>query len=80
MSIRVIGLYLKILLPVSDCFVDPALCIKNVSAVEIGFRVIGLQRYRLFEVGHRFIGLSLSRESVSDIHLYKRGTQIIMRM
>src|SRR5262245_28450477 len=80
MSIRVVGLYLESLLEVRDCFVDPPLCKKNVSAVVIGFCIVGLQLYRLFEVGHGFIGLPFSRQGVADIHFYKRGTEVVMRI
>ena len=42
-GVRVIRSYQETLLPIRNCFVDPAFCKKNVSAVVIGICIIRFQ-------------------------------------
>ena|SRR5207244_5361463 len=77
-GIRVVGLYLKRFLPVSDRFVGATLRKKNVTTVVIGVCIIWLQFNCLLVMDHRFVGPPCSGEIVSEIHLHKGRTQIVV--
>src|SRR5215217_1280360 len=79
-GISVVRLQLQSLLPICDCFLSAACCEKNVAAVIIRVCVSWRQLNRLFIMDHGFIGVSFLAQSVSEIHLYERRTDLVVRV